>query len=948
MKKHSYQSLFLLTIILLSFVVLSYYFIWDAARQVSVFRATQFYYNMQHELLAHVTNRKKSFEQVLTDHTHNEISYQVMIITPSAQTFIHQFRREDQPNIPFFSLPYWQTSNPNDSAITLDADYLLGYTSLGNNHQLYVQIYYPPYILYWRPLYWLPILLALIFFFIAFYYTQQRKKIWQEVINYTALQPISADDEFTPLKLQSIGAGLEFMQLSNALNRINYKYHEMLQNNQQLTERLKRLVDQAPIPMLLIRKDCQIKFFNYRFEQVFMTAYQEGVTYHLTDFVTGADKSTHQILTKLDDLPITRILLVSSLEDNHDYQLYLNPWFNDNGEVQGFAAFLNDVSTFTHDINASMLIQQQQQDRLTELDSLLSEVAHELRTPLSGIIGMLSLISTEDLSPEQQSSFVLLNQACEAMMSMLNNMLDIAKVEAGRMQMEITHTDVFSLCQQVIDLMLAKAKQNHIELFFHIDPHCPRYLSTDAGKLRQSLLNLVSNAIKFTQSGHVALVVNYLSLDDKKLQTMKADGVSYYPRENTTHWLCFSIEDTGIGISDEEKQSLFSYFNQANDTISRKFGGTGLGLAFSYNYAQLLGGFIHVDSEINVGSTFSLCLPCCHEDYQPLYPYYANFSKLCLVAFVGHQFYANVLQTLADYLNITAIIKTTVDKNIIDETTLLFPAGLKPILLVEYELYTQKNNQHILDDLLKLSSDYNAAKILLSAKPERGISPSIREQYDSFLTEPLYASFLVAELNRLSEMTITHPNNFIPLFKHIDHSHTHKNDADSEQSSIVSTNNGHTQSDLTLSDIETTKTDIQLSTANNTTKTDPKLSLPEKETSFILVVEDNIINQKVACKLLEKLGYQCMVAGDGQQALQTLSAHRDQIDLILMDCRMPYMDGLEATRQIRKQQDDIPIIALTANDTDEDRLACKQAGMNEFLSKPLKKNLLEKMLNQFL
>ena len=148
MKKHSsiYQPLLLLSVVLISFVTLSYYLIWDAARQASLLKTTQFYYHIRQEISDHIARKQKSFEHILTDSTNKNVSYQVMIITPEAQTFIHQFRREDQPNVSFFSLPYWRSANPNESAITLESDYMLGYTALNNTHQLYVQIYYPPLI----------------------------------------------------------------------------------------------------------------------------------------------------------------------------------------------------------------------------------------------------------------------------------------------------------------------------------------------------------------------------------------------------------------------------------------------------------------------------------------------------------------------------------------------------------------------------------------------------------------------------------------------------------------------------------------------------------------------------------------------------------------------------------------------------------------------------------
>ncbi|WP_227428894.1 response regulator [Psychrobacter sp. I-STPA6b] len=927
------HTLLLYALSLLCFIELSYYLVWDASKQLSQQRSIHLYHTLQNELETQLSDNQISFEHLLTDHVDNNISYQVVIVTPSAHTFIHNYRREDQPKVTFVSLPYWQSEDTSDDHISLKSNYLLGYSMLEGGYQLYLQIYYPPYTLYWnRPLYWVPLLMALIFFAMATYYTLQRKKSWDKVTNYISQLPNQYSETFVPLRLNELNVGQEFLRLGNAINRISFQRHQYLEQIHHLSNRLHHLVDQSPLPMLLIRQDGQISFFNNRFEQVFMTSYQEDVTYYLTDFVTGSDKTTHQILTKLNELLIIRILMVTSLEDNTDYQLYLKPWFDSEGNVQGYSALLSDVSDFTNDLNTVTLKQQQQQDRLSDLDKLWSELGHELRTPLSGVIGTLNIIETEELSKEQQATFATLEQACHNMMNMLNNMLDVAKIEAGKMPLSIEQTDILLLCQQVTDLMLGNARQQNIELFFHADPQCPRYFPTDTGRLRQALLNLVSNAIKFTQSGHVALSLNCFHPESPQLQKMLTESNTHPQTNNTSYWLCFTIEDTGIGISKDEQQCLFSFFNQANDSISRKFGGTGLGLAFASNYAQLLGGFIHIESQLNIGSKFRLCLPCQQSEYQPIYQYqnHTNLTSLCLIAFINHPFYASTLRTLMDYLKISAMIHTQIDQETIYKINAYLPSQLTPVFLIEYDLHPQKD----IDLLATLPFYHKASKILLSSTPERGISPSIRERYDSFLIKPLYASQLIAELTRLYD-AMANSNTILSQTNETNTPDTCENLKHQHEGMLLN------QSTTAILPITNSST-IDGSMDNSIDAADTQNHIN------ILVVEDNFINQKVACKLLEKLGYQSVVADNGQQALDILAKKRKQIDLILMDCRMPYMDGLEATRNIREQQDDIIIVALTANDTPEDREACMQAGMNDFLSKPLKKEVLEETLQKYL
>lgn len=342
------------------------------------------------------------------------------------------------------------------------------------------------------------------------------------------------------------------------------------------------------------------------------------------------------------------------------------------------------------------------------------------------------------------------------------------------------------------------------------------------------------------------------------------------------------------------------------------------------------------------GSTFSLYLPCRQPNYQPVYHLNPHLTQIHLITIINQPLAAEHLKQLCNHLSIAVTVITSADNvDLVQLTDGLVKnkQNLAPILLLDYDYYESLTlvlskpldvvnqdsnnmtipkqqitvtdsasiNNGIINEkagdkqqaLNHLLSNVSLPKILLSMQSERRIASMLLDKCDGFLTKPLDANLLLSELLRLT----------LPTRKTF------------KQSTEISTN-----SDL-----------IEI-----TDKTNEAIS------PLILVVEDSPTNQKIACKILTKLGYRTIVAEDGQQALDILQTQRQEIALILMDCRMPVMDGLQATQAIRAQGDDIPIVALTANNTEEDRTACLEVGMDEFLAKPINKNKLQEMLASFI
>lgn len=966
-----------LSIMLVLYYVMLFLILKDNTQQHS----QMIFKTLQHNLAEAHDHTNSHIENILQRPLFQDISYQLILMMPSGQTYVYQHTRPDEPPFTTVSFPNIKPRHPNSTgAYKLTDRNLMGTLTLANKQRLYIVLRHQPIdINIISYIYWLPIMIALILFITALLYTLKRRSNWEQLLAYTEDVLNTAKDAYTPPPFKENESTLEFLRLGHVLGRIRYQLYGQYRRIHVLNHRLERLVTQAPLPMLMIMRQGQISFSNQRFDQVFSTSFQKNTTYTLNDFVTGSDKVTQQYLQKLTSQRVTRTILVYGLVDNQAYQLHISPWFGDHGQTHGFTVMFTNVNEL---LSKTLDLQQQNQQlnqQVTQLTALKSTLGHELRTPLNAIIGTLDLIEPNTLTNRQRDLLATLIQSSHSMLAMLNEMLDAAKSEAGKMEVVLEPTDIFKLSQQLSDLMVGSAHRNDLELLYFFMPNCPRYIDTDGKHLRQILLNLLDNAIKFTRSGYVALVVDCVSdkeiariiqrglvkmttQDNHHASTMSAGinttttipltlSTSYHRLQHAINteqpWLHFSIQDTGIGIGSQEQQKIFSYFTQANEQISSQFGGTGLGLAISSSFAQLLGGFIQLTSEKGVGSTFHLYLPAHKPTYKPVYQCHSSLNQIHLVAIVNQTVSATHLQRLCQYLNIRASIYSEFDKAVMEQLTLTLESQTQndAVLLLDYEYYLKdinrvkaiiKNDNTILEKGLKIDDNIitdlhhfiNSTplpKLLLSMKPERSIPSSLLDSFDGFLSKPLDIARLLSELIRL-----TLPQNHV-----LSVSETVQQDPNSDNMTL--------QTDAIASLSLTSNRDNY---QNKAPDLEDKENLTEPP--LILVVEDNLTNQKITCKLLSKLGYRSEVAVDGQQALDKLAVEAQDFALILMDCRMPVMDGWQATTIIRQQGNSIPIIALTANNSEEDCLACFNAGMDEFLTKPINKDQLYTVLQRFI
>lgn len=513
-----------------------------------------------------------------------------------------------------------------------------------------------------------------------------------------------------------------------------------------------------------------------------------------------------------------------------------------------------------------------------------ANVSHELRTPMNGVLGMLELMSDMGLPPKQEEYLDIATSSAEALLGLIDDILDFSRSDAGKLSLDAANFNLRDLLEEITTLLSIQAHRKNLQLSFLLGTGVPSDLEGDAGRLRQVLVNLIGNGIKFTDWGEVKVSVDVLAAADPGSDAgfSRVHDTDVTDKHHSTGEvrLRFCVSDTGIGISDEKRATIFDAFSQADSSTTKKYGGTGLGLAISRQLVGLMQGEIGVESSVGKGAAFWFTVTLQQsQEVRPVQK--VHFSSRVLLVDDN----PNNLQFARQQLESIGINTDIANSG---------GAALDSLRMADANKY----NLLLVDENISGVRADDLAHLISTDKLLSTVQIVLLVNRHSPLTEQYHASNIVGFLHKpIKREDVQRLFSFLSAPEH--------------------------------------KTD------GNVVKKLRSISTPSFVGARVLVVEDNRANQKVALGMLERLGCEVQLASSGREALDLLI--RNTFDVVLMDCHMPEMDGYETTAQIRvfsSSQSRIPIIAMTANVQQGEHEKCIAVGMDDFLSKPLKlKNL---------
>lgn len=557
-----------------------------------------------------------------------------------------------------------------------------------------------------------------------------------------------------------------------------------------------------------------------------------------------------------------------------DAEIWCHPLLHE-GEMTGAVVTFVDITERKKVQEALRQAKEDAEAANRAKSDFLANMSHEIRTPMNGILGMTTLALETNLDPEQRDFLTMVKSSGESLLTLLNDILDLSKIEAGKLDLEIADMSVEDCIEEALEPLALNAQQKGIALVWSIGKDIPDVVRGDSMRLRQVLINLVGNALKFTSKGQVAIYGHHAGTTEGGLM------------------LEFTVSDTGIGIAEEKRKTIFEPFAQADMSTSRRYGGTGLGLSICQRLVHLMGGRIWVESEAGRGSEFHFTMHVLGEpapenpkaaksgDSQPVLQHLAR-----RVLVVDHNpVNRELLVRLLPRWNMTAELAASAE----EAMALLVEARRTgqefSVILIEKDLPSPGVFALLAD--VRASSARDLPVILALSRP---LDPPDRDRCRQLgVTQTILKPFRRSAL--LEALRVCH------------------------------------------GEVHDTKIPAAVKPVDQ-----PRAPLR------ILLVEDNLVNQRLTARLLEKMGHVVVIAENGQIALQILS--EQEFGLVAMDIQMPIMDGLETTEKIRAREKKtgkhLPVVAMTANAFEEDRKRCQNAGMDGYIVKPVTSQSIER------
>ena len=569
-------------------------------------------------------------------------------------------------------------------------------------------------------------------------------------------------------------------------------------------------------------------------------------------------------------------------------------------ELEELANSVDDMrKSILHNLKNVELSNQKLDQALSHAESaartksaFLANMSHEIRTPMNGIIGLTSLLKDSPLNRNQTEYIDLILASANHLLTLINDILDLSKIEHGKTPIKFDSGNLHQIIQEIAGLYIARAMEKGLDINISVDTQIPESLLMDEAKLRQILMNLLNNGIKFTNTGFVFIRAKFLEKTPN----------------NTL--VRFSVKDSGIGIDANKQQLIFDRFHQANISSTKEFGGTGLGLSICKELCEILGGELQLVSKQGIGSTFTFDLSFKHTLESHTFTDLLNTYKPQISIFV-----------ICDNKNLTDIYQKLAKKLHLDLLGIFssqeFTNNINNNQIPDAEIVIFDIGMDLESTYINLLKKYRSAEKAQPKAKSAGVicgiylhNQNARKRLidvgaNIILTRPILDIELVKALNLIAEKK---RNNLpLPAFS---------------TGMLYKTSFGRLESNLPLRDIK-----------------------------HYLVVEDDPVNQLIAKKILEKLGGKVTTARNGEDAIKKFG--KQKFDLILMDCQMPIIDGYEATQEIRKIELEskltrTPIIAFTAHAMSYDRDKCLEAGMDEYISKPITENKLASLISDIL